>query len=148
MLGLSAKSEIFGTDAERERCARIQDSRIDTCREHISAGQSYFGQMLACIHEFGVDEIHLGGTDEFGNEAIARMVIEFKWRPGLRQASHLASGLAGVKQHHAVGERHGFHLVVGDVNSGRVTNFAMNSRDLVARLNAQGCVQIGKRLIE
>ncbi|ABN93836.1 hypothetical protein BURPS406E_D0181 [Burkholderia pseudomallei 406e] len=37
---------------------------------------------------------------------------------------------------------------MGDVNSGRVTNFAMNSRDLVARLNAQGCVQIGKRLIE
>ncbi|AOJ01904.1 hypothetical protein WS70_08735 [Burkholderia mayonis] len=104
--------------------------------------------MIASVHEFGVDKIHLRRTNEFGNEATSWMVIELEWRSGLRQAPHPASGLARVKQYHSICEGHGFHLIVGDINGGCVANFAMNSCDLVACLHTQGCVQIGKRLIE
>ena len=54
---------------------------------------------------------------------------------------------AGVHDHHAVGERHRFDLVVRDVDRGSA-DLLVHFLDLGAHLHAQLGVQVGQRLVE
>ena len=86
------------------------------------------------------NDVHLRGTDELGNKLVGRPVVQVQRRAHLLNA-------AITQHHHAVGQRHGFDLVVGDVNRGG-TQITMQLGDLYAGLSAQGSIQIGQRLIK
>ena len=64
----------------------------------------------------------------------------------LLRRAHLLDD-AVVHDHHAVGQRHGFHLVVRDVDGGGA-DLLMHLLDLGAHLHAQLGVQVGQRLVE
>src|SRR5262249_12676407 len=85
-------------------------------------------------------EVHRRRSDEAGDEARRRMVVEF-----LRRADLLD---APVMHHpHAVGERHGLDLVMGDIDR-RGLHLLVHPLDLGAHLDAQFGVEIGQRLVE
>ena len=54
---------------------------------------------------------------------------------------------AAIHHHHAIGERHGLDLVVGDID-GRGLHLLVHAFDLSAHLHAQLRVEIAQRLVE
>ena len=75
-----------------------------------------------------------------GDEEVGRMVIQIKRRPDLLDA-------AGLQHDDLVGHRHGFDLIVSDVNHGRV-KFLVQTRQFDPHLSAQGGVEVGQRFVE
>lgn len=96
--------------------------------------------LKAGIGEGAADNVHGGRADKAGNEDIGRTVIEIERRADLFHP-------ARIHHHDPVGHGHGFHLVMGDVNSGH-PEALMQALDLAAHDDAQLGVEIGERLVE
>ena len=99
------------------------------------------GGGLVDISIFAVQEIHLGRADEAGDEQRLRVVVELHGRADLHD-------LAVLQNHDAIGQSHGFHLIVGDVDHGGIGERFLELGDLHAGRDAQGGVEVGKRLVE
>ena len=67
-------------------------------------------------------------------------MIELQRFPNLRHT-------AGVEDHDLVGEGHRFHLIVGDIDHGAAQSL-MQTGDFDTHLDAQGGIEVGKRLIQ
>ena len=85
-------------------------------------------------------EIHRRRADEAGDKAVGRGVVELERLADLLHQSIL-------HHHHAIAQRHGLDLVVGDVD-GRGVEPVVQLLQLDAHLHAKFCVEIGQRLVE
>ncbi len=83
---------------------------------------------------------NIGGADEFGDEAARRREIDVTRRTDLRDR-------AFAHDHDAVAERHGFGLVVGDIDRGDAER-AQQPVEFAAQPVAQRRVERGERLVE
>src|SRR4051794_4816024 len=97
-------------------------------------------QLAADILEPARNEIHRWRTDEARDEFRGRLVIEFVRRADLFDA-------AVVHHHDAVGQRHRFDLVVGDVDRGGA-DLLVYLLDFDPHLDAQFGVEVGQRFVE
>ena len=86
-----------------------------------------------------LDEVHGGRADEAGDEEIGRPVVQ-----GLRAVDLLQQ--AAAQDAHAVAERHGLALVVGDVDR-RHAEVALDARDLGPHLDAELRVEVRQGLV-
>jgi hypothetical protein len=82
------------------------------------------------------EQVHRRRTDEAGDEGIGRAIVEFVGSGELLQ-------LAEPQDGHPVAHRHGFHLVMGDVDGGGAQS-ALQCGDLSTGLHAQFCVEVGQ----
>src|SRR6266404_2344078 len=90
--------------------------------------------------EFAGREIHRRRADEPGDKLRLRRVVEIVRRADLFYQ-------AVIHHYHPVRERHGFDLIVGDIDGGGA-HFLVNPLDLDAHLHAQLGIEVGKRFIE
>ena len=90
---------------------------------------------LLAAFEPGHSQIHCGRTDESGHEEVVRPLVQVGRVVHLLQHTVLEHG-------DPVSHRHGFDLVVSDVDGGG-TESVLQGRDLGAHLHAQLGVQIG-----
>ena len=86
------------------------------------------------------EEVHRGGADEAGDEAVGGAVEEGERGVGLLDA-------AGAEDDDAVGERHRLDLVVGDVDH-RGAEAGVQARELGAHGDAELGVEVGEGLVE
>ena len=84
-------------------------------------------------------EIHLGGPDESGDEEIRGVVIDLARRPDLLD-------MAAIHDDDPIRHRHGFRLVMGDVNRNGPDPF-VDLDDLGTHLDAEFGVEVRKRLV-
>lgn len=63
----------------------------------------------------------------------------------MRRIEHLNPSV--IDDRNPLPHRHGFNLVMGDINHGLAVHF-MNADQFLSRLAAKLCIQIGQRLIE
>ena len=82
----------------------------------------------------------VGSTDETGDEHVDRLLVEPPRRVDLLEATLVQHG-------HAVTQRHGFRLVMGDVGDGDA-ELVMEPRDLGAHVAAQLGVDVPQGLVE
>ena len=129
--------------------------RPDPERDNVSCGDALGGHVEPRLG-MGVDadrhpaigstdnlagqEVHLGRTDEAGDEQVVGPGIEFERRPDLLDA-------AIVECDDPVGQRHRFDLVVRDVDHGG-PEFAVQPLDLEPHLHAQRCIEVRQRFVE
>src|ERR687891_60173 len=88
----------------------------------------------------GGHEVHGRRSNEPGNKQVDRVLVELAGRIDLLQHALAERG-------HAVAERHGFDLVMGDVDGGDAEP-VLEARDLGPRLAAQLGVEVRQRLVE
>lgn len=84
-------------------------------------------------------EVHLRRADEAGHEGVCRRVVQLERRAGLLY-------LAVVQHHDAVAHRHGFHLVVCDVDDGQA-ELALDAADLRAHVAAELGIEVRERFV-
>ena len=98
----------------------------------------------ACAIDTGrqltLEKVHLRRTDEAGHKAVGRVVVHLQ-----RRAYLLHPAL--VHHHDAITQRHGFDLIVGDVDHARADTFVQFT-DLFAHAHAQLGIEVGQRLVE
>ena len=99
-----------------------------------------FDKAHGAVFHLAGEEIHLGRADEAGDEEIVGIVVKLEWRADL--FDHTVA-----QDDDAVGQRHRFDLIVGDVDH-RGVEFAMQPRQLDTHVYAQLGIEIGKRLVE
>ena len=75
------------------------------------------------------------------------MVIEFQRWPNLGNTAIFQHGLTGIQQHDLIRQRHGFDLIMRDIDHAG-TQIMMQLGNLDAGLYAQRRIQIGQRLIK
>src|SRR3954452_2942927 len=85
-------------------------------------------------------EVHLGRTDEAGDEEVGRLLVEIQRRAVLLD-------LAAVEHDDLVGHGHGLDLVVGDIDR-RGAELLLEPCHLDAHLHTQRRVEIGEWLVE
>ena len=95
---------------------------------------------VAFLFQFAIDEVHRRTAEKSGDEKIVRLVIKFQWRIGLLH-------FAVVHYHDAIAHRHGFDLVVGNVNHSRLQTL-MQFCDFGTHLHSHFRVQVRQRLIK
>ena len=133
LLGLT-KLKVLWSEADRDAGAslqllraRVADLNGDIARLHVAAVNSRLKQ------------VHCWRTDEAGDEAIHRQVVQILWRADLLQ---LPVAHHGDPRSH----RHRLDLVVRHIDDGGLQT-RMQAQDLGARLHAQLCVKVGERLV-
>ena len=94
---------------------------------------------LIVLVQARIKEVHLGRADEARHEKVGRMVEHLLRRPDLLDK-------AVFHDDDAVPKRHGFGLVMGNIDESRVNALA-EFDDFGAHLVPELCIQIGKRLI-
>ena len=87
----------------------------------------------------GLDEVHLRGADEAGDEQVDGLVVELQRGVDLHQ-------LAEVHHRDPVAHRHGLDLVVGHVDRGDA-EVGLQLGDVGAGLHAHLGVEVGQRLV-
>ena len=90
--------------------------------------------------DLALEETHLRRAEKTGHKQVGWLVVQLQRRADLFDAPT-------VEHHHLVGQGHGFDLVVGHVDHGRL-QFFMQARQLQAHLHAQGGVEVGQRFVE
>ena len=110
---------------------RGQDGARAGAHRHLAA---------AGLHHLGGDQVHLGAADELGHEAIGRPLIQLHRRADLFDPS-------AVQHHDPVGQGHGLHLVMGDVDHGRAQPLVQR-RELIAHAHPERRVQVRQGLVE
>ena len=88
----------------------------------------------------GPQKVHARRAEKSGDEPVGGPVVELE-----RRADLVDSSL--VHHHDPVGHRHGFRLVVGDVDHGRL-KFGVEPPQFDPHLRPQGGIEVGKRLVE
>ena len=87
------------------------------------------------------DHVGEGGlTEELMHKAVCRAVVKLRRRADLHNVAH-------IHDHHAVGQRHGFGLIVRDEDD-REVELLLQLLDLKAHGFAQLRVEVGKRLVQ
>ena len=94
----------------------------------------------SAFDHLGRQHVHPRRTDETGHEEVGGVVIQIQRRPDLLDA-------AGLQHDDLVGHRHGFDLIVRDIDHGRV-EFLVQARQFDPHLAAQGGVEVGQRFVE
>ena len=122
---------------------RIQANGFGAQREKRGAVRSWAGHRRAPHvaippSDFGAQEICL--ANELGGVGGGGMRINFAWRSDLFER-------AVAKQRDAVGEGHGFFLIVSDEEEGDA-HFALQRFQFALHLFAQVGVERGERLVE
>ena len=92
--------------------------------------------LLPCAADNRGQKIHARRADEPGHEQVGRMIIEFERRSDLLDD-------AVMHDDDAIGHRHGFHLVVGDIDGGGL-QLLVQRLDLGAHMYAQLGIEIGQ----
>ena len=87
----------------------------------------------------GVDEVHRWATQKTGHELIRRPIVDIRRRLVLEKPASIDHG-------NAIGERHRFGLVVGDVERQDI-EFLLQMFQLESRFHPQLRVEIRKRLV-
>ena len=87
-----------------------------------------------------LDQVHLRGADEAGDEEVARLAVELHRRADLLDP-------AGVEHDDLVGHGHRLDLVVGDVDHRRA-ELVVQLADLQPHRAAQRGIEVGQRLVE
>src|SRR5437899_211658 len=85
-------------------------------------------------------KVHRWRAEKGGDESVSGIVID------ISRSAELANHTF-IEHHDPVAHRHGFHLIVGDVNSCR-TDAAMKTLKLFARGGAQLGVEVGERFVK
>src|SRR5947208_7159150 len=85
-------------------------------------------------------QVHRRGAEKSGDEGIRGVVVDFG------RGTELVDN-ALVEYQDAVAHRHGFHLIVRDVDRGSA-DAAVKALELLARGGAQFGVKVGERLVE
>ncbi len=124
-------------DADRFRPDH-RGRRAGALRGTVSERERATGEVEAAAGTLALDDV--GGADEFGDEAACRREVD------IARAADLGDG-ALAHHHDAVAERHGFGLVVGDVNGGDAEH-AQQPVKLAAQPFAQRGVERRQRLVE
>ena len=135
---LDPRGDPFGAELQ---CLRPQAEHERRGAVHGLAAYRYAlgAERDAAVLERHFAEVHRRRTDEAGDEAVARTVVEIARRPALLQASV-------VEDRDAVAERHRFRLVVRHVD-GRDPEIALKGRDVGAHLHTQLRVEVRQRLV-
>ena len=97
-------------------------------------------QLAALFRDLDIEEVHLGGADEAGDEEIARGIVQH-----LRGIELLDDAV--LHDDDAVAHGHSLGLVVSDVDEGGV-KAAVQAGDLAAHGGTELCVQVGQRLVK
>ena len=92
------------------------------------------------MHDFAGEQVHRRRAEKIGDKIVGRIGIDFHRRSDLHD-------LAGAHDDDAVGERHGFFLVVGDVDEGALERL-VQSVAFGAQLPPQLGIEARQRLIE
>jgi hypothetical protein len=90
--------------------------------------------------DLAVEEVHGGRADELGDEEGGGAAVDLEGGADLLDD-------AGIEDHEAVAQGHGFHLVVGDEDAGGF-QAVLQLADFVAHLDAELGVEVGERLVE
>ena len=85
------------------------------------------------------EEVHGGGADESGDEAVGGVAVEFEWRGDLLEDAVVHDG-------DAIAHGHGFGLVVGDVDGSGFELF-LQADDLGAGFGAEFGVEVGEGFV-
>ena len=89
-----------------------------------------------------MQQIHFGRTNELRHKQTHGAMVQVHGRAHLRHAAAFLNQIAGVQQHNFVGQGHGLHLIVRDINhAGRIHVFVQFG-NFQSRLNAQCSIQI------
>ena len=130
---------MFRPQADRDGLAGV---RVVAPRRQAQprAATQYDRAMRSVLVDPARDQIHGRGAHEAGHEKAGRRVVHVLWRAYLFDPP-------AVHQHDAVGQSHGFDLVMGDVDRGGAHAFAQ-LLDFGAHLHTQLGVQVGQRLVE
>ena len=96
--------------------------------------------ILSFTIKLDVEEVHLGASDKACNKFIGRIVIQILGR------IHLLHN-AVLHNDNAAGHRHGFSLVVSNINEGCLQSL-MQLGDLSTHGNTQLGVQVGQRFVK
>ncbi len=98
------------------------------------------GEAEDAVFNLAGDEIHGGAADERGHELVGRPLVDFHRRIDLLDD-------AAIHEHDPVAERHGFDLVVRDIDD-RGFQPHVEAGDFGPHLDAELGVEIGERLVE
>ena len=137
-----AHADVVGTDAQgdvlRGGVLLLEDVLLVGGQLHAGAGH---GDIVAVsiLLQLRVEEVHLRGADEAGDEEVGGMVEHL-----LRRADLLDEAVAHDDD--AVAQGHSLGLVVGDVDEGGI-DLLTQLDDLGAHLVAELGVQVGQRLV-
>ena len=134
----AADGQMFRTDAGNHGRTLSQFAIVRN-RDEGTVGGGDAHLFVATTHR-PLDEIHRGRTDETGHKEIFRAVVDVQGR------AHLGH-LSLVQHHDLFGHRHRLHLIVGDVDRGRLQP-AVQLLDFGTHLGTQFCVQVAERFVE
>ena len=127
---------MLGANAEQQRHAGIRQVHFGK----IDGDAGADGDAPGIDADMGLEDVHGGRADEPGDEHAGRLRIDFHRRVDLLR-------LAFIHDDETVGERHGFDLIVRDIERCRA-DVALQGLDLEAHLHPQFGIEIGQRLIE
>ncbi|MCY1241441.1 hypothetical protein D9M72_543410 [compost metagenome] len=133
---------MFRADAEDDVLARKSAELSSAVLRNLDGHITITLELQTAITAFKppFDEIHAGRADEGGDEEIGGRLVK-RDRVGCLLDTPL------VHNDDAIGHGHGFHLVVGDVDGGRLKT-PMQQFDFGAHFDAQLGVEVGQRLVE
>ena len=108
-IGDVARHQVLRANAQRHVGANLHVVTLDRQPNLLMVRQLDLHLIDGGGSNFHRQEVHLRRADKARDETVSRVVVQLERFTDLRHA-------AGVEHHDFVGQRHGFDLIVGDVN--------------------------------